>query len=121
MVTAATKNLTNLMDRADLAPEIRNYRLVGVQIDYNQPVATKGMLGNSFVEFNAQVLPQLASCITCHGYAAINVATSPPGTGSGGPIGNGPAIGKPVIPPPSPTAKWVMVDFSWMLGFMPGK
>jgi len=119
--TAATKNLTNLMDRAGLAPEFRNYRLVGTQTDYNQPAATKGMLGNSFVEFNAQVLPQQASCITCHGYAAINVALNPPGTGVGGPIGNGPSIGKPVIPPTIPGRHWVPVDFSWMLGFMPGK
>ncbi len=109
------------MDQAGLAPEFRNYRLVGVQTDYNQPVATKGMLGNSFVEFNAQVQPQQASCITCHAYAAINIATNPPGSGSGGPIGSGSFVGKPVIPPPTQNANWQQVDFSWMLGFMPPK
>ncbi|MGM9514256.1 hypothetical protein ACS5PK_08390 [Roseateles sp. DB2] len=119
--TAATKNLTNLMDQAGLAPEFRNYRLVGTQTQYEQPLSSKGKLGNSFVEFNARVLPQQASCITCHGYAAINVALHPPGTGNGGPIGNGPSIGKPVIPPTIPGRHWEPVDFSWMLGFMPGK
>lgn len=119
--TAATKNLTNLMDQAGLAPEFRNYRLVGTQTQYEQPLSSKGKLGNSFVEFNAQVLPQQASCITCHGYAAINVALHPPGTGNGGPIGNGPSIGKPVIPPTIPGRHWEPVDFSWMLGFMPGQ
>lgn len=119
--TAATKNLTNLMDQAGLAPEFRNYRLVGVQTDYDQPVATKGMLGNSFVEFNAQVLPQQASCITCHAYAAINITTNPPASGTGGPLGNGPFVGKPVFPPVKPGSDWKQVDFSWMLGFMPGK
>ncbi len=118
--TAATKNLTNLMDQAGLAAEFRNYRLVGTQTQYEQPLASQAKLGNSFVEFNAQVLPQQASCITCHGYAAINVALHPPGTGNGGPIGNGPSIGKPVIPPTIPGRHWEPVDFSWMLGFMPG-
>ncbi len=119
--TLATKNLTALMDQAGLAPEFRNYRLVGTQTRYEQPLASKGKLGNSFVEFNAQVLPQQASCITCHGYAAINVALNPPGTGNGGPIGNGPFIGKPVYPPITPGSHLEPTDFSWMLGFMPGK
>lgn len=119
--TALTKNVTNLMDRAGLAAALRNYRLVGVQTDYNQPVATKGLMGNSFVEFNAQVPVKQASCITCHAYAAINVALNPPGQGVGGPIGNAPATGKPKIPPVIPGAHWVPLDFSWMLGFMPGK
>ena len=117
--TALTKNVTNLMDQAGLAQAFRNYRLVGVQTDYNQPVATKGLMGNSFVEFNAQVAPQQASCITCHAYAAINVALNPPGQGVGGPIGNAPATGKPQIPPTIPGRHWVPLDFSWMLGFMP--
>lgn len=119
--TAITRNLALLMDQAGLPPEFRNYRLVGTQTQYEQPRATQGRLGNSFVEFNAQVLPKQASCISCHAYAAINVALQPPGHGSGGPIGNGPAVGKPVIPPATPTAKWEQLDFSWMLGFMPSK
>ena len=117
--TALTKNVTNLMDQAGLAQVFRNYRLVGVQTDYNQPVATKGLMGNSFVEFNAQVPPKQASCITCHAYAAINVAANPPVQGVGGPIGSGPATGKPKIPPVIPGTHWVPLDFSWMLGFMP--
>ena len=117
--TALTKNVTNLMDRAGLASALRNYRLVGVQTDYNQPVATKGLMGNSFVEFNAQVPVKQASCITCHAYAAINVAVNPPGQGVGGSIGNAPATGKPKLPPVIPGAHWVPLDFSWMMGFMP--
>ena len=107
------------MDQAGLAKEFRNYRLVGVQTEYNQPVATKGLMGNSFVEFNAQVPLQQASCITCHAYAAINVALHPPGQGVGGPIGNAPATGKPQLPSTIPGRHWVPLDFSWMLGFMP--
>ena len=107
------------MDQAALAAVFRNYRLVGVQTDYNQPVASKGLLGNSFVEFNAQVAPTQASCITCHAYAAINVAANPPGAGSGGPIGSALATGKPKLPPAVPGTNWVPLDFSWMLGFMP--
>ncbi len=118
--TALTKNVTNLMDQAGLPQEFRNYRLVGVQTDYNQPMATRGLMGNSFVEFNAQVPVKQASCITCHAYAAINVATNPPATGVGGPIGNAPATGKPQIPSVIPGRHWVQLDFSWMLGFMPG-
>jgi len=117
--TTLTKNVTNLMDQAGLPKELRNYRLVGAQTDYNQPVASKGLMGNSFVEFNATVPPQQASCITCHAYAAINVAVNPPGQGGGGPIGNAPATGKPQIPPVIPGRHWVQLDFSWMLGFMP--
>ncbi len=119
--TALTKNVTNLMDQAGLAPEFRNYRLVGAQTDYNEPVKSLGLLGNSFTELNAQVPAQQASCVTCHAYAAINVVLNPPGQGVGGPIGTAPATGKPQIPSVIPGRDWVQLDFSWMLGFMPQK
>ena len=114
--TAATKNLTNLMDRAGLAPAFRNYRLVGVQTEYNQPAGTQ-MLGNSFVEYNAQVPAQQASCITCHSYALMNTAGSPPQENPNfGAFPGTPPIGPPGQPP---AGNWVKQDFSWLLGIMP--
>ena len=118
--TAATKNLTNLMDQAGLAPEFRNYRLVGVQVEYDQPKGTHG-LGNSFTEYNAQVGAQQASCITCHSYAMMNTAgTTPTPTENPnfGPFPGTPAVGQPGQPP---AGTWVRQDFSWLLGIMPAQ
>jgi hypothetical protein len=97
------------MTQAGLAKEFSNYRLTGIQTAFldsgNKPIE----LGNSFVEFNAGVLPHQASCMTCHSYAQVNkngtedVFFGPPN------IGN---------PRPVPAGN-LMQDFSWMLGFMP--
>lgn len=117
--TAATKNLTDLMDQARLAPELRNYRLVGTQTDYDQPVASGGSLGNSFVEFNAQVPPHQSSCVTCHSYAMMNVATTLPRENQyAGPFPGNSHTGRPGKIPPG---NWQRQDFSWFLGFMPQK
>jgi hypothetical protein len=107
--TSATAALTDLMNQAGLAKEFLNYRLTGVQTALvtgnNQPIE----LGNSFVEFNAGVLPHQASCMTCHSYAQMNKD----GTESS-------FLGPPHIgtPRPTPTGN-IPQDFSWMLGFMP--
>lgn len=118
--TEPTAALTALMTQAGLPKEFLNYRLVGAQTEYldanNNPV----QLGNSFVEFNAQVPPHQASCMTCHSYAMVssNGQENPnfgnfPGT---------PAIGTPgQAPPPSGGGTWIPQDFSWMLGIMPAK
>jgi hypothetical protein len=56
------------MQSANLPAVFKNYYLTGVQTQHvvnGQPT----QLGNSFVEFNAGVQPQQASCITCHNYA----------------------------------------------------
>lgn len=116
--TAATKNLTNLMNQAGLAPEFRNYRLVGVQRDFAQPKGTLG-LGNSFTEYNAQVPARQASCITCHSYAMMNTAVTPPSENPNfGPFPNTPPIGKPG---PPPAGNWIPQDFSWLMGIMPAQ
>lgn len=126
--TAATKNLTNLMDQAGLAEEFRNYRLVGVQTKYEDPT----LLGNSFVEFNAGVPAGQASCITCHSYAMLLSSKSPPAEnpnfGAFPPLSTGtppypgtPPAGKPGLPPTATQGggTWIPQDFSWLLGIMP--
>ena len=96
---------------AALAPSFQNYRLTGVQTEFTDPVASKGVLGSSFVEFNANVAAGQASCITCH-----NSAMRDPSTGKtltqGAPFGN--QVGPPSPPPGS---QWKPLDFSWFLGF----
>lgn len=120
--TEATKNLTALFDGAGeaLNSSFRNYRLTGVQVEFEDPKANKGQLGSSFVEFNAQVLPGQASCITCHSYAqrtltagaGFKVGQTPPG-GPFTPKDN--SVGTPSAPPPGTDFK--SLDFSWFLGF----
>ncbi|MCG8466300.1 MAG: hypothetical protein MI750_15845 [Xanthomonadales bacterium] len=98
-----------------IPPAFRNYRLTGVQTDYDTPIykdhpAQNWRLGNSFVELNAGVDPQQASCITCHSYAARNIdncATSDVISDVGH---------------PKPLAKdFRKLDFSWFLAFsVPG-
>lgn len=120
--TEATKALTALFDGAGeaLSPSFRNYRLTGVQINFEDPTANKGQLGSSFVEFNAQVLPGQASCVTCHSYAqrtlkagaGFKQGATPPG----GPFTkDGNTVGTPSAPPPDTDFK--SLDFSWFLGF----
>ncbi len=116
--TAASKNLSNLMDQAGLAPEFRNYRLVGIQTTYDEPKGTK-KLGSSFVEYNAGVPAQQASCVTCHSYAMMDTANNPPTENPNfGAFPGTPPIGTPGTPP---SGKWVKQDFSWLLGIMPEK
>lgn len=112
--------LANLMKSAKLAAAFNNYFLTGAQTQFvagGQPIP----LGSSFVEYNAQVPPHQASCITCHRYAYAGTPTST----LGGPLPGWPAIGyacntgqtKNCMPPPGD--KWTSEDFSWLLGIMP--
>lgn len=119
-----SKALHSAMAAAKLNQSFNNYFLTGVQTQFvsgGNPV----LLGNSFVEFNAQVLPQQASCITCHRYAYFDgnkPAANSPENNFGGPQSwpstgyactNVPATGNCL--PRSLTSQ----DFSWMLGLMP--
>jgi hypothetical protein len=113
--TKQTAALAALMAEAKLDPAFSNYRLVGAQIDYVDKTVTE--LGNSFVEFNAQVDPHQASCITCHSYAMLDNSTTPPTHGSGGP----PAGVAPIGPNVPQAPNFVAEDFSWFLGFMPAQ
>jgi hypothetical protein len=117
--TEPTAALTELMSQARLPKQFLNYRLVAAQSSYvdanNNPI----QLGNSFVEFNAEVLPHQASCMTCHSYAMVSTTNQEnpnfgnfPGTP---PIG---APGNPPLPAQG-GGTWVLQDFSWMLGIMP--
>ena len=123
--------LQALMAASGLNPVFKNYYLTGAQWQFvdgnnnNKPIP----LGNSFVEFNAQVPPGQASCITCHKYAYFDGKKPPPNApednfGSAPQNTNWPNIGyacntgqsgncTPVVP--NSTSQ----DFSWMLGLMP--
>ena len=105
------------MTDAGLPPVFGNYRLVGVQSEYigNATTGARTFLGNSFVEFNAGVLPGQASCITCHSNAVFDGGTTPPKKNPNfGPFPDMPTVGMPALP-----ANWTSQDFSWMLGAMP--
>lgn len=117
--TEITPQLETLMDNANLAAAFKNYRLVGAQNDFVDSNTTP--LGNSFVEFNAQVPAQQASCITCHFYAELDVSQSPPQQNPNfGPFPNTPATGEPATSqPPVPPGDWESQDFSWLLGVRP--
>lgn len=113
-MTQITPALAALMDQAKLASAFKNYRLVGVQNNFVDSNTTP--LGNSFVEFNAEVPAQQASCITCHSYARFNSSTTPPQENPNfGPFPGDPATGQsPAAQPP-----WQSQDFSWLLGILP--
>ncbi len=110
--TGITDQLRGLLDAAGAAldPSFANYRLTGVQTGFDDPVATGGLLGSSFVEFNAKVAPHQASCITCHYYASRDSAGN---HGQGGPFAGDPATGQPRALP----AGFDSLDFSWFLAF----
>ena len=116
--TKATAALEALMTQAGLAKAFHNYRLVGAQSTYVDASNNPIQLGNSFVEFNAQVDVHQASCMTCHSYAMVAtkaIAENP----NFGAFPGDPAIGTPgVAPPPTGGGKWLSQDFSWMLGIM---
>jgi hypothetical protein len=117
--TAATAALTTLMSQAGLPKPFLNYRLVAAQSAYVDANGKPIQLGNSFVEFNAQVLPHQASCITCHSYALVSTtANENPNFGN---FPGTPPIGTPgTAPLPAQGGgTWVSQDFSWMLGIMP--
>lgn len=111
--TAQTPALAALMAQAKLAPAFSNYRLTGAQTDFTNATVTE--LGSSFVEFNAQVLPHQASCITCHNSARFDNSTNPPTGGAGAPPAGSVNVGGPTPQPPN----LVSEDFSWFLGIMP--
>ncbi len=119
--TEATAALKSLMTQAGLPKQFLNYRLVAAQSDYVDANNKAIQLGNSFVEFNAGVLPHQASCITCHSSALVSTTGNEnpnfsnfPGT---------PTIGTPGKPPlpAQGGGTWISQDFSWMLGIMPSK
>jgi hypothetical protein len=131
-----------------LKSQFQNYRLVGAQgfqgvpSDFLDTEKNPIPLGSSFVEFNAGVLPQQASCISCHATAMLVTSGSVPNTKPPSPENPNfspfPAVlnvtppypGVPPVgganPPVGPTAAqgggtWKSQDFSWMLGIMPVK
>jgi hypothetical protein len=129
-VPPQSPQLQQAMTAAGLNKAFNNYYLTGVQTEFvsnGQPVP----LGSSFVEFNADVKPGQASCITCHRYAYFDgKAPNPPGAPEdnfGGPPKGWSAVGYACNKPkPSDNCTPVVKpstsqDFSWMLGLMPDK
>jgi hypothetical protein len=110
-VTKMTPALQKLMKEANILDKFSNYRLVAVQTDFVTKDKKPTLLGNSFVELNAEVAPGQASCITCHVKAALSTTS-----GENSPA---PAIGNYTFP--APDSQWIKQDFSWMLGFVPSK
>jgi hypothetical protein len=111
--TKTTPALQALFNAAGsrLDKSFQNYRLTGTQTQFDQPTTSNGNLGNSFVEFNAQVPPQQASCITCHYYAQRSITTGQT------PPGSAPAGSANVGQPTPLSADFKPLDFSWFLGF----
>jgi hypothetical protein len=118
--------LKQAMAAAGLNKAFGNYYLTGTQTQFvasGKPIG----LGSSFVEFNAQVPPGQASCITCHRYAYFDGKKPPQGQPEdnfGGAPSGWPNVGyacnksqtancTPVVP--GSTSQ----DFSWVLGLMP--
>lgn len=118
--TERTPALVALMDAAKLHPAFYNYRMTGVQIEFtdgstvtNEGTTYQHNLGSSFTEFNAQVNPGTASCISCHSSAQLDaetVAEQNLQEFAGPPPHDG------VTYPPTPP--YSSQDFSWMLGFV---
>ena len=120
--TSITPALQSLFTGAGTAftSSFSNYRLTGVQTEFSEPQINHGQLGSSFVEFNAEVPPGQASCITCHSYAqrtlvdggGFKAGQTPPG----GPyVSTDNSVGTPSAPPAGTDFK--SLDFSWFLGF----
>lgn len=102
--TRLTKRLERLMDAAKLAPQWKNYRVDGVQIDFLEPK----LLGNSIIEAtNAGVPLTQASCISCHAVSSVN----DDGT-DGITLLNSNPVGEPA---PLPSTAWIRRDFVWSL------
>jgi hypothetical protein len=92
------------MAQAKLAPEFANYRLDGVQTDFNTPT----FLGNSIIEGENVGLPKgKVSCISCHSESSIKADGS---EGSPDTL-----TGKKFQPPHG----WIARDFVWSLSLAP--
>jgi len=102
--TGLTKELEQLMDAANLAPEWRTYRLDGVQTDFSSPK----LLGSSIIEGeNVGVPAKQSSCITCHALSSVK---------SDGTDGITLLTRFPIKKPePLPSDDWIRRDFVWSL------
>jgi hypothetical protein len=92
------------MSAANLAPEWYNYRLDGVQTDYQSPK----LMGNSIIEGeNAGTPLTQSSCISCHAVSSVK---------SDGTDGLTLLNSNPVgFPAPLPSNAWIRRDFVWSL------
>jgi hypothetical protein len=105
--TQLTAALYDLMSQANLAPEWKNYRLDGVQIDFLDRNGKPTRLGNSIIEGDNAGTPQsmkVSSCITCHDLSTL----APKGQNPTNPQFS---IGGPTTIP----AGYVRRDFVWSL------
>jgi hypothetical protein len=105
--TQLTQVLSDLMAKANLAPEWKNYRLDGVQVDFLDSNGKPTRLGNSIIEGDNAGTPdkmKVSSCITCHDLSTLapkGQKPTNPKFSTGGPT---------TIPP-----GYVRRDFVWSL------
>ena len=106
--TTLTPRLQTLMNNAQLAPEWKNYRLDGVQIEFVHPDGKPTLLGNSIIEGeNVGMNLKQASCISCHSLSSVK---------SDGTDGITLLTSNPVgEPEPLPSKDWIRRDFVWSL------
>jgi hypothetical protein len=106
--TTPTPRLQTLMNNAQLAPEWKNYRLDGVQIEFVHPDGKPTLLGNSIIEGeNVGMNLKQASCISCHSLSSVK---------SDGTDGITLLTSNPVgEPQPLPSKDWIRRDFVWSL------
>jgi hypothetical protein len=105
--TQLTSALSDLMAEAKLAPEWKNYRLDGVQVDFLDAAGKPTRLGNSIIEGDNAGNPALmkaSSCIRCHDLSTL----APKGQNATEPKFS---IGGPAAIP----AGYVRRDFVWSL------
>jgi hypothetical protein len=103
--TALTPEVQNLMTEAGLAPELANYRLDGVQVDFGT-TKDPSILGNSIIEGeNVGLNATNSSCITCHSVSSVAK------DGEDGIDFLANQVGPQYIPP----ADWIARDFVWSL------
>jgi hypothetical protein len=117
--TQQTPQLKALMTAANLAPEWYNYRLDGVQMNFNNTnkgqIATATLLGNSIIEGDNVGMPMLqASCITCHSVSTV-ASNGADGIAFLGAAEFNPVGSEQAVPAASGNCKWIQRDFVWSL------
>ena len=108
--TGLTPQVGRLMDDARLAPEWKNYRLDGVQIEFVREDGKPTLLGNSIIEGeNVGMNLKVSSCISCHALSSVK------NDGSDG-IAFLTATNNPIGEPEAlPSRDWIRRDFVWSL------
>jgi hypothetical protein len=113
--------LLALMEAAGLDAVFRNYRLKASQIDFTDSTGEATLAGNSVTEYG---FVPTASCITCHGRAAVDLNGQKPailrifGERADGQSFNGSLDSELFYDGSDPVRRYLMqVDFLWAIPF----